>query len=86
MRFFIPFSFIPYAKYFKNTFKTTLTSLFAMGALHTLNAATIQESKWEQGQTLLTFFEKNAIPLKTYYDLPTEDKELADEIISGSTY
>ena len=50
------------------------------------NAATIQESKWEQGQTLLMFFEKNAIPLKTYYDLTPEDKELADEIISGSTY
>ncbi|MDD6055974.1 MAG: peptidoglycan DD-metalloendopeptidase family protein [Helicobacteraceae bacterium] len=50
------------------------------------NAATIQEAKWESGQTLLTFFEKNQIPLKTYYDLPAEDKELADEIISGSTF
>ncbi|MDY3113849.1 MAG: peptidoglycan DD-metalloendopeptidase family protein [Helicobacter sp.] len=50
------------------------------------NAATLQEAKWESGQTLLTFFEKNQIPLKTYYDLPAEDKELADEIISGSTF
>ena len=65
----------------------TLKFLSILGIIGTLsNAATIQESKWEQGQTLLTFFEKNAIPLKTYYDLAPEDKELADEIISGSTY
>ena len=86
MRFFIPFSFMSYTKSLKNTLKTALTSFFTLGALHAINAATIQESKWEQGQTLLTFFEKNAIPLKTYYDLAPEDKELADEIISGSTY
>ncbi|AWI33992.1 peptidoglycan DD-metalloendopeptidase family protein [Helicobacter apodemus] len=51
-----------------------------------INAATIKEDKWEQGQTLLTFFEKNSIPAKVYYDLAPEDKELADEIISGSTF
>ena len=26
-----------------------------------LNAADIKESRWEQGQTLLTFFEKNKL-------------------------
>ena len=78
MRFFIPFSFMSYTKSLKNTLKTALTSFFTLGALHAINAATIQESKWEQGQTLLTFFEKNAIPLKTYYDLAPEYKELAD--------
>ncbi|MDY4426614.1 MAG: peptidoglycan DD-metalloendopeptidase family protein [Helicobacter sp.] len=54
--------------------------------LSSLVAANIQESQWENGQTLLTFFEKNSIPLKVYYDLPREDKELADEIISGNTF
>ncbi|WP_299548567.1 peptidoglycan DD-metalloendopeptidase family protein [uncultured Helicobacter sp.] len=68
---------------FKNSLKFCL-SLVAFGSFS--HAATIQESKWEQGQTLLTFFEKNSIPLKTYYDLAPEDKELADEIIGGSTY
>ena len=51
-----------------------------------LKAATLQESKWENGQTLLKFFEKNSIPLKVYYDLAPEDKELADEIIGGSNF
>lgn len=61
--------------------------LCVFGALlSTLNAANIQESQWENGQTLLTFFEKNSIPLKVYYDLPREDKELADEIVSGNTF
>ncbi|EES89276.1 peptidoglycan DD-metalloendopeptidase family protein [Helicobacter canadensis] len=54
--------------------------------LSSLVAANIQESQWENGQTLLTFFEKNSIPLKVYYDLPREDKELADEIVSGNTF
>ncbi|EEO25305.1 peptidoglycan DD-metalloendopeptidase family protein [Helicobacter winghamensis] len=71
------------SKFFKNTLKFCFT-FTTFGAFS--HAATIQESKWEQGQTLLTFFEKNAIPLKTYYDLAPEDKELADEIIGGSTY
>lgn len=71
------------SKLFKNTLKFFLT--FGMFGTFS-HAATLQESKWEQGQTLLTFFKKNAIPLKTYYDLAPEDKELADEIISGSTY
>ncbi|MCI7765210.1 peptidoglycan DD-metalloendopeptidase family protein [Helicobacter sp.] len=54
--------------------------------MSSLVAANIQESQWENGQTLLTFFEKNSIPLKVYYDLPREDKELADEIVSGNTF
>ncbi len=61
--------------------------LCVFGALlSNLLAANIRESQWENGQTLLTFFEKNAIPLKVYYDLPREDKELADEIVSGNTF
>ena len=75
-------------KFLKNSFKNfgkTFCVFSAFGLL-SANAANIQESQWEQGQTLLTFFEKNRIPLKVYYDLAPEDKELADEIISGSTF
>lgn len=61
-----------------------LMSLFF--ANQTLFAASLSESKWENGQTLLTFFEKNKIPQKVYYNLPVEDKELADEIMSGQTF
>lgn len=68
------------------TLQNLLTICMAFGAFSVLQAASIQESKWEKGQTLLTFFEKHQIPSKTYYDLPPEDKELADEIVSGSTY
>ncbi|MDE5592251.1 MAG: peptidoglycan DD-metalloendopeptidase family protein [Helicobacter sp.] len=65
--------------------KKALFFLFLF-SISTLNAATIKEAKWEKGQTLLTFFEKNSIPSKVYYDLPGIDKELADEIISDSTF
>ena len=76
-------------KILKSTFfKHSLKTFCLFGAFGSVcaNAANIQESQWEQGQTLLTFFEKNRIPLKVYYDLAPEDKELADEIISGSTF
>ena len=76
-------------KIIKSTFfKHSLKTFCLFGAFGAVcaNAANIQESQWEQGQTLLTFFEKNRIPLKVYYDLAPEDKELADEIISGSTF
>ncbi len=76
-------------KILKSTFfKYSLKTFCLFGAFGSVcaNAANIQESQWEQGQTLLTFFEKNRIPLKVYYDLAPEDKELADEIISGSTF
>ena len=69
--------------FLKNSLKTFY--IFTLGLL-SASAAEVQESQWEQGQTLLTFFEKNKIPLKVYYDLVPEDKELADEIISGSTF
>ncbi len=46
----------------------------------------LEEAKWKSGETLLTFFEKNNIPQKLYYDLDRETKELADEIIAGVTY
>lgn len=66
-------------------YKSILFLFFALFS-SSLYAATIQEAKWPQGKTILNFFEENKIPLKVYYDLPAEDKELADEIISGNTF
>lgn len=77
------FNFIQ-CNFLKNSLK--FFCIFNLFGFIGANAANIQESQWEQGQTLLTFFEKNKIPLRVYYDLPQEDKELADEIISGNTF
>ncbi|PAF42236.1 peptidoglycan DD-metalloendopeptidase family protein [Helicobacter sp. 11S03491-1] len=41
---------------------------------------------WEKGSTLLTFFEQNSIPLKLYYNLSSQDKELTAEIYAGISY
>ncbi len=49
-------------------------------------AATIQENIWANGETFLGFLEQNNISQSLYYNLPTEDKELATEIIAGSKY
>ncbi|MBE0490743.1 MAG: peptidoglycan DD-metalloendopeptidase family protein [Sulfurospirillum sp.] len=47
-----------------------------------LFASSMIEQNWEKGETLLTFFEKNSIPLSLYYDLDREDQELASEIVA----
>ena len=72
----------------KRTFYKRFLEILSCSLLIPLSmkAATLQEDKWESGQTLLKFFEKNSIPLKVYYDLAPEDKELADEIIGGSDF
>ena len=46
----------------------------------------IEELVWPNGGTLLNFFEDNNIPLKTYYNLEYEDKELADEITADTHF
>ncbi|MBE0495264.1 MAG: peptidoglycan DD-metalloendopeptidase family protein [Campylobacterales bacterium] len=48
--------------------------------------ATMQEHRWEQGETFLTFLEKHQLPLSIYYSLDKEDQELATEIVSGIKY
>lgn len=64
-------------------FRAIFFAFFCLASL--LNAAktNLEELVWANGETLLTFFEKNKIPLRTYYNLETTDKELADEIVSG---
>ncbi len=51
-----------------------------------LFGATVHSDKWNSGETLLTFFEKNSIPQKLYYDLDGRTKELTDEIVAGVRY
>lgn len=47
----------------------------------------IGENKiWKKGYTFLNFLEDYHIPLKLYYNLPTQDKELTAEIYAGVQY
>ena len=46
-------------------------------------SAHLEEKVWQRGETLLSFLEKNSLPLSLYYSLDREGKELADEIIAG---
>jgi murein DD-endopeptidase MepM/ murein hydrolase activator NlpD len=45
-----------------------------------------KDLKWSADLTFLTFLEKHNIPLKTYYNMDSEDKELIQEIRSGQNY
>lgn len=55
-------------------------------SLLSLHAATLQEKHWENGETFLTFLEKNSLPLSIYYDLDREGQELATEIMADVKY
>jgi murein DD-endopeptidase MepM/ murein hydrolase activator NlpD len=46
-------------------------------------ASTMSEQTWEKGETLLTFLERNTLPLSVYYNLDREEQELAAEIVAG---
>lgn len=46
----------------------------------------VKKMSWDSGKTFLNFLEDYQIPLKIYYDLPVEDKELVEEIVSGESY
>ncbi|MDX9813811.1 MAG: peptidoglycan DD-metalloendopeptidase family protein [Sulfurimonas sp.] len=53
----------------------------------TLFGATVENYRWDSGDTYLNFLEKKMLPLKPlYYDLDSEDKELSAEILSGVNY
>ena len=51
-----------------------------------LFGSTIVQQQWQKGETLLSFFKRYDIPVRIYYDLDREDKELADEIRAGVKY
>jgi len=55
-------------------------------SIMSLKAALLHEKNWENGETFLTFLEKNSLPLKIYYDLDREEQELATEIMANVKY
>lgn len=54
-------------------------------AVSTLCADYVEEKQWGS-DTLLSFFEKNKIPLKTYYNLDKEDQTNTEDIAQGVRY
>ena len=44
----------------------------------------VETFRWSDGETYLSFLEKNSLPLKTlYYNLDQDEQQLTDEILSG---
>lgn len=63
----------------RSFFSLFLAFCFCFGA--------VGENKiWQRGYTFLNFLEDYHIPLKLYYNLPSEDKELTAEIYAGVQY
>lgn len=49
-----------------------------------LFGARVETSRWDNGETYLSFLEKNNLPLKTlYYNLDEEERQLSEEILTG---
>lgn len=51
-----------------------------------LFSASVEEKSWENGQTLLSFLQKNNLPSSIYYNLDKEEQELTEEIRAGVDY
>ena len=52
-----------------------------------LYASHVETFRWNNGETYLTFLEKNNLPLKTlYYNLDEDEQQLTEEIYSGVHY
>lgn len=51
-----------------------------------LFAHQVEFLRWDNGETFLTFLERNKLPLSIYYDLDKEDQTLTEEIITGVNY
>ncbi|TKX31769.1 peptidoglycan metallopeptidase Pgp5 [Campylobacter estrildidarum] len=49
-------------------------------------ALSIEESTWDNGDTLLKFLQRNSIPMSLYYELDKEDQELASDIAYNVKY
>lgn len=54
--------------------------------LFSLQAAEVQNLRWAQGESFLTFLEKYKIPSDVYFKLSKTDRELCTEIIAGSKF
>lgn len=71
----------------KRNFNYMLRVIFVLiFSLLSLHAAMLDEKHWESGETFLTFLEKNSLPLAIYYNLDSEGKELATEIMADVKY
>lgn len=47
----------------------------------------VETYRWSEGETYLTFLEKNSLPLKPlYYNLDEDEQQLTEEIMSGVHY
>ncbi|RBQ31246.1 peptidase M24 [Arcobacter sp. FW59] len=63
--------------------KILLSFIFLINFLY---SAQVEELLWPKGESFLTFLEKNNIPLKLYYELDKEDKELCSEIQTNNRF
>jgi len=62
-----------------------MTKFFIFFILVTsLFGARVETFRWENGETYLSFLEKNNLPLKTlYYNLDEDERQLSEEILTG---
>lgn len=60
--------------------------IFLVLIVSSVFSASIQQLKWIQGETFLTFLEKYKIPSDAYFKLSKTDKELCSEITAGSKF
>jgi murein DD-endopeptidase MepM/ murein hydrolase activator NlpD len=51
-----------------------------------IESLSAEDYKWNANMTFLSFLEQHHIPLKTYYNMDREDKELIQEIRAGQNY
>lgn len=64
--------------------KVILTMLLTIN-LYALKLS-VEELSWPSGTPFLNFLEQNHMPLSLFYNLSSEDKELAEEISAGLRY
>ena len=52
--------------------------------ISSLFAARVENFRWSNGDTYLTFLEKNSLPLKQlYYNIDGDEQQLTEDIIAG---
>lgn len=60
--------------------------IFLLLSIKAFAALSVEELKWDNGDTLLKFLQRNSIPMSLYYNLDKQDQELASEIASKVKY
>lgn len=65
-----------------------MTKFFILLFLVTsLFGARVESSRWSNGETYLSFLERNSLPIKTlYYNLDEDEKQLTEEILTGVNF